>query len=244
VTGLGLLIPLAIILLLGAIAAVAVFVAQRVRAGEPLALPLRSILVGYFHLMSMAAVLLLAVGLATLLKAALSEPLGRSFSYSLPSRELMARPPFGPEAPGAFRPTPEQIEQQYQFVLRQAEEQYRNDLLQGATMLVVGIVLWPLQTWGRRRIGRPGDPAADFFARTQLILLLVLTSLVGIFSLPTGIYEGLRYLLLRTDQVAFQQPPGGSISTALVFVPLWVVYLWAALRRTRAEITTPGPAAA
>ena len=72
----------------------------------------------------------------------------------------------------------------------------------------------------------------------------MLTSLVGIFSLPTGIYEGLRYLLLRTDQLAFQQSPGRSIATALVFVPLWLVYLWAALRRIRAEIAPPGPAAA
>ena len=102
---------------------------------------------------------------------------------------------------------------------------------------------------GRSRPGVVGSPGRTIrlqasFARTQLILLLVLTSLVGIFSLPTGIYEGLRYLLRRTDQLAFQQSPGRSIATALVFVPLWLVYLWAALRRIRAEIAPPGPAAA
>jgi hypothetical protein len=232
---LGILIPLTIVTVLGTLVAVTVFVVLRIRSGEPLVLPLRTILVAYFHLVSIVAVLILAVGLTTLLKAALSGPLGRSFSYYQPNRELMtARAEAGSAGQVRTGPTAEQLEEQRQRELRRIEQEYRNDLIQGTTMVVVGGVLWPLHAWGRRRIVRLGDSASSFFAKAHLTLLLVLFSLIGVISLPLAIYEALRYLLPE-DDLTFRPAPGGTVATALVFVPLWLYYLWTALHRMRRE---------
>lgn len=233
---LGLLAPLVLILVVGAVIAVVVFVVQRGREGASLVLSLRTILVAYFHLMSLIAVLLLAVGLATLLKAALSEPLGRSFSYQSPMmRVATARVEVGPQGQVKTGPPPEVAEEQRKRDEQRVEQEFRNDLLQGGAMAVVGAVVWPLHAWGRRTLTGRGEPAARFFDRTHMTLLLLITSLVGVISLPLGMYEGLRYFIVPAEVDTFRQPPGGAVATALVFVPLWAVNLLVALRRMRRE---------
>ncbi|MBI2322570.1 MAG: hypothetical protein HYU88_10930 [Chloroflexi bacterium] len=141
----------------------------------------------------------------------------------------------GEPAPRPAEPTPEQVEEQRQRELRRIEQEYRNDLIQGGTMALVGAILWPLHAWGRRRIVLADSAWARFFARLHLIVLLLLFSLVGIISLPTGIYQALRFFLVPADEFAARQPPGESVAAAIVFVPLWAFYLAAALRQMRRE---------
>ncbi|MBI4506188.1 MAG: hypothetical protein HY691_11680, partial [Chloroflexi bacterium] len=127
---LGVVVPLAILMAIGAIVAVAVFVVSRMRAGEPLALSFRTILVAYFYLMSIVSVIVLALGLTTLLKAGMSQAVGREFSYWMPPRAVVAKPPEpavrpGEPAPRPAEPTPEQVEEQRQRELRRIEQEYR-----------------------------------------------------------------------------------------------------------------------
>lgn len=231
----GLVIPLAILATLGALVATGVFVVSRVRSGEPLGLSFRTILVGYFHLMSIVAVLLLATGLTTLLKAGLSEVFGREFSYWIP-RVVVAKPvPPQPGAPRPVEPAPEQLEEQRQRELRRIEQQVREDLIQGGTLALVGAIFWPLHAWGRRRIVPADNAWLAFFARAHLTILLLLFSLIGIISLATGLYQLLRFALLPTTEDLSPQPPGESVALALVFVPLWLFFLATALRQMRQE---------
>lgn len=236
----GIVIPAAIVLGLGALVAVAVFVILRLRAGETLDLSFRTILIAYFRLMSIVSVLVLALGLTTLLKAGMSEPLGREFSYWMPPA-MLAKPPPPPVRPGEpgppprSEPTSEQLVEQRQRQIRQVEQQFRSDVVQGTTMAMVGAILWPLHAWGRRRIARVEDAWSAFFARLHLTILLVLFSLVGIISLATAIYQVLRFILVPAEEYLPSQPPGESLAAAAVFVPLWIFYLVAALSRMRRE---------
>lgn len=231
----GLLVPLVVLVAIGALVAVVLFAATRVRSGAPDGLSLRTLLVGYFHLMSIVAALVLATGLTTLLKAGMSEIFGREFSYWTPPRVVAKPVPLEPGAPRAVEPSPEQLEEQRQSALRRIAQQVREDLVQGGTLALAGAILWLLHAWGRRRIVVADDAWRAFFARAHLTILLLLFSLIGIISLPMGIYQLLRFYLIPAAEDVPPQPPGESVAMAVVFVPLWLFYLAAALRQMRRE---------
>jgi len=140
----------------------------------------------------------------------------------------VAPPPPGVEAAAPASPTSEQIEQ----AKRQQERSYRDSLIQGISMAVVGGIIWVLHLVGRRRMGL--EEAEPFFKKAYLALLLGIFSVVGIIFLPTAVYETLRYYILGpVNEFDYRPAPGGSLATAIVFVPFWVYYLLALLRETR-----------
>lgn len=236
---LSVLIPAAIVAVLGVIIAAGIFVLQRVRAGQPLNLSFRTIAAAYFHLMAIACFLVMTVGIATGLKAGLSEVFDRDFSYfhpPSPARVVIDEGPPGP--PGRLRPS--SAEEQTERNRRDVERQYQNDLIQGITLTVVGAVLWGLHTIGRRQV-TPED-VEPFFSRAHSTVLLAIFGIVGVVALPVSLYELLRFFIITVDadQNFRSQPPGASVATALVFVPVWIYYLADILRRTRRE-TVPSP---
>lgn len=214
----GFVIPLAVLIALSTVIGIGVYLAVRVRAGTPLVLSFQSILLGYFYLMALVSFLFLAVGLSSLLKAGMSQPFGRSFSYYVPDRNLPAPVKF----PDGSQTSPEEIRRQQ---LAQVEQQFRNDLVQGGTATVFGLVLWPLHLWGRRRLVSGDDPFASYLSRTFLVIPLVLFSLIGISTLITAVFQLLSFLVAPADSGSFQAPPGGAVATAVVFVPLWAHYV-------------------
>ncbi|MBI4507774.1 MAG: hypothetical protein HY691_19770, partial [Chloroflexi bacterium] len=48
-----------------------------------------------------------------------------------------------------------------------------------------------------------------------------------------------RYLGTQPFDLVPRQPPGDAVATALAFVPLWLVFLAAALRQVRREREAP-----
>lgn len=225
---LSILIPAAIVAVLGVLIAAGVFILQRVRTGQPLNLSFRTIAAAYFHLMAIACFLVMTVGIATTLKAGVSDAFGRQFSYYLPT---MSKPI--PDAPPGRIPPPEE---QTERNRRDVERQYQNDLIQGITLAVVGTVLWGLHTIGRRQV--TPDDARPFFSRAHSTVLLAIFGIVGVVALPVSLYELLRFFIVNADENFRSQPPGASVATALVFVPIWMYYLLDILNRTRREATS------
>lgn len=224
---LSVLIPAAIVAFLGLLIAAGVFILQKVRSGQRLNLSFRTIAAAYFHLMAIACFLVMTVGIATALKAGLSDAFGRPFSYYTPP---VSRPT--PEGAPSRVPPPED---RTDFGRREVDRQYQNDLIQGVTLAVVGAVLWGLHTIGRREVTPPEIEL--FFSRAYSTVLLAIFGPVGVVFLPTGLYELLRYLLVSIDDASRNQP-GASVATALVFVPIWMYYLMDILKRTRWEATS------
>lgn len=226
---LSVLIPAAIVAVLGVLIAAGIFVLQRVRSGQPVQLSFRTIAAAYFHLMAIACFLVMTVGITTGLKAGLSEVFGREFSYYRPAVATKVAPPDMGRPP--VTPPEDVIERSR----RDAERQYQNDLIQGVTLAVVGAVLWGLHTIGRRQV--TPDEARAFFSRGHSTVLLAIFGIVGVVALPVGLYELLRFFLVTADEGFRSQPPGASVATALVFVPVWMFYLMDILKRTRREET-------
>lgn len=231
----GILIPVSIIAVLGFVIAAGVFMLQRVRSGQPLVLSFRTIAAAYFHLMAIATLLVLTVGLSTGIKAGLADAFGREFSYSRP---VTMRAAVGPG--GTARPPPPVPEEQQERQRKDIERQYQNDWIQGITLTLVGAVLWGLHLFGRRRVTPEEPETRQFFARAYSTVLLAIFGLVGVVALPMGMYELLRFFLVPLDESAPNQPPGASVAMAVVFVPIWIYYLNDILARSRRE-NIPSP---
>lgn len=221
------LAPLLILAALVVLIAVGVFVAGRLRSGEAVAVSPRMILLAYLYVMSLAGLLTGAVGLSTGLKVGLAVPLGVEFSYYRPVAPAIPVP-----APnGQTKPVSPVDTARAQAEL---ERQRRQDVIQAATAIVVGLAVFVTHTLGRRRVG-PSLPAIDgLLRRGDTTLLLAVFGIGGLISLIMGIQDLLQFWLLpAVDEFSYRSPPGSSVATAIVFVPLWLYYLQALVRQSR-----------
>lgn len=232
---LSILIPVGILAFLAIVVALVVFMVTRARAGEPIGLSFRTILQAYFYLMSIVSFLVLVIGLTVGIKVALSAVLGPSFSYYTASSVRMSvekPPPPDSTTRPEVKPQPVPPEEQ-ERQRRQQDRQRQEDIIQGVTLAVAGAIVWGLHTLGRRRLFSPTEPLDRFMARAHLTILLAIFGVVGVIALPMALNDLLRYFLVPSDEFSGRQPPGASVATALVFVPIWVYYLLAVVRQSR-----------
>jgi len=221
------IIPIGVILGLAVVAAGVVYFGFRLRSGEPINISFSFLLKAYFYLLTIVGLIVLLIGLSGLLNAGLGLVLGRDFGYPRPP---VARPiAVSPEGvPLKTAPPPEE---QRLEAGRQQERQFREGLLQGASMLLVGGIVWGVHALGRRRMTRGEDERSSFLGMAYLIIVLAISSIVGVISLTSAINDTLRfYLIEAVSEFEFRPPPGQNVSVALVFTPAWVYYLLALLR--------------
>lgn len=230
----GILVPVAILAILAVLIALAVFVVQRSRSGEPLGISFRTVLLTYFYLMSIASFLVLTGGLSTGVKAGLSNVFGREFSYWFPPGMRVMSVGEGPMRGEDLTPQPVP-EAERERKRREVERQYQNDLIQSATFAIVGGVIWVLHSIGRRLMESQEETFREFFRKAQLTIMLAIFSIVGIITLPFGIYQLLQFVIIPVDEFTFRQPPGDTVATAVVFVPVWLFYLAMVLRQRLRE---------
>jgi hypothetical protein len=198
----------------------------------------QTVVSAYLALVIGASLIVATVGAARLLGALMSDAFGRSFTYQSYSFVENPRPVL---PPGATDPqTPSEVEQRQRYEETERarlENKYRDDIVYGVTMLVVGLFMFGVHTAGRQFLRRRrGEPA--LIARSYLILMLISTSVVALVSLVTAIASVVRRYVLETvgpDRV--MSNPGESVALALAFLPLWLWFLYRALR----EVAGPKP---
>ena len=231
---LSIMVPLVV---LGLVIVGVIFAIQRVRRGEGVSLSLRQVLAFYFYVMTVVTLLVAFSGLSRLVQAGLALPLGKEFSYypvyyPVPMRLEAPTAPAPAVAPTVVPPQkgpiPEEEEARRQKGLDQA---FNEGILGGLNFMVVGGLFWLVHQWGRRRFGQNGDMLENLY----LIGLLSVFAGLTLYSLPSGINDTLRYYLLEETGIS---PPGGRLATAIVALPLWLLYLSATLRRLRASRAT------
>lgn len=226
------LVPILVLVIL---AGAVVLLLRRGEGG--LDISFQTVVSAYLALVIGAALIVAAAGFARVLKAAFSDAFGRDFSYQSFVSSVPVRPSVPPGVP---MPAPEEQER----VQREAEERernrvenlYRDDVVYGVTMLVVGILMFGIHAAGRQFLRRrAGEP--PLIHRAYLLLMLGTTSVVALASLIAATADlARRYILQSVGPEVMLPSPGGALATTIAFIPLWLWFLFRILR----EISTPG----
>ncbi len=219
--GLSFLLPILFLMALAVLVAGLAYMVVRVRAGAHIDLSFRLLLYIYFYAMLILSLVVLAAGLSSLMNAGLASVVGRQFSYSAPAD-------YGPAAmgfPSGSAPADREAILQGSF---------RSGLAEGLSFTVVGGLIWVLHRWGQGALRRRASGEESALHRIYLAVLLAIFSIGGILALSQGVSDTVRYALGGVaDPYAYSSPPGGSLSAAIVFVPIWIYYfttLWRELR--------------
>lgn len=215
----GVLIPAAI---LGSIALVILLVVQRIRGG--IELSPRGLLRLYLYIASLAGIVVLTIGLASVVNYGLARAVGNEFIYGGPGPVGVARAcPPGTAEKGCVEPTAEQLEQQRVQQKLQTDRRRDEDLIRGITFTFFGAIFWTAHWAARRGIG-DADVAASALRRGYLMLGTVVFGLCTIVMLPTGIYQALANVLLNTPTDLFRQG-ADALGGGIVSLPIWLIYL-------------------
>jgi len=217
------LIPTAV---LGVLVLLAVLFFQRGREGVDLS-P-RALLRVYLYVASLAGIILLAVGLASLTNVALASAFGDRFVYGGSSAPLI-RP-----CPPSAEDCPPSAEEQAFAEEQQRREQERRrveDLIRGVTYALFGTLFWGAH-WAARRGLVGAEERGSFLWRGYLMLGTVVFGLGTLVMLPTGVYQALTNVLLPVEE-GYWRGGAEALGGGLVTLPIWLVYLRLAVREFR-----------
>lgn len=229
---LGILVPIAV---LGLVILAAALIFRR--GGEGLDLGPRGLLRLYLYVASLAGVVVLVIGLSGILQAGFAQAFGAGFVYGESPRPITA-----PCPPGAVNCPPQPPVDLDAQQRQQLERRRADDLIRGLTFAAFGAVFWAAH-WTARR-GVAGDDDGPRLPRGYYLLGTVVFGLATIILLPTGIYQGLSYLLLPAAPGTFRQGAGESLAGGVVSLPVWLTYLWLVVRDVRVVRALPPPPAA
>ncbi|HUG56226.1 MAG TPA: DUF5671 domain-containing protein [Candidatus Limnocylindrales bacterium] len=214
----GVLVPAAV---LGVLILVAVLFFQRGREGVDLS-P-RALLRLYLYIASLAGIVLLVIGLASVTNFALASALGDEFVYG----GSVGPVPVRPCPPGAIDCPDISEEEQARIVEQQRLEQERRrseDLIRGLTFSVFGAVFWGAHWMARRGLVGPEERGSVLW-RGYLMLGTVVFGLATVVLLPTGLYQALANVLLSSPDPYYYRPGADALGGGLVSLPVWLVYL-------------------
>lgn len=225
-------VPLAVLGVLGFLA-FAFF--QRGRDGFEL--DARGLLRLYLYAASLAAIIVLTAGLASVTNAAIASAFGDEVVYGGSfAGPAIARQVCPPGAPGCVEPTPEQLARQQEQQRRQEKEQRgrrrADDLIRGTTFAVFGAIFWAAHWGARRGLIGPEERGSPLW-RGYLMLGTAIFGLTAVVSLPTGVYQALAGALLPPSEFGFYRQGADSLGLGLVSLAAWLVYLRLAVRELR-----------
>lgn len=193
----------------------------------------------YLYVGSLVSVLVLAFGLSLVAHGALGA-VAPEFTYGGPPPGFRAEPrpvPAGTPPPGVVeRPVPPSPQEQN-------ERRTRESLLQGLTTATVGALFWGVHWWGRRKL-EAADERSLLLRRGYFLVGVATFGIASIALLPFAVYQSLRYFLIPAAPGDFRPGAGEALSSALVAVPAWLLYLRVVLDDVRAAPTAPPAPAA
>ena len=185
----------------------------------------RGLLRLYLYIASLAGIVVLSIGAASVVNYGLARAAGDQLIYGGSPVPPIARPACPPEAAGkgCVEPTAEELERQRQAEQQQRERQRNEDLLRGITYASFGALFWGAHWAARRGLGE-SDASMVALRRGYLMLGTVIFGLATIVLLPTGVYQVLAFFILATPEGYYRQG-ADALGGGLVVLPVWLVYL-------------------
>lgn len=187
-----------------------------------------SLLRAYLYLASLAGILTLTIGLASLANVGLARALGDQVIYG--GSPVKPAPQFCP--PGSVTcPEPVvDLARQRQQEQEQRERRRAEDLLRGVTFTAFGALVWGAHRAARR--GLDGTAEASGVRRAYLMLGTITFGLATVMLLPSGLYQALAGALLPGGEYDYR-PAADSLGGGLACLPVWLGYLWTLRRDVR-----------
>ena len=237
---------------LAAVVAGGVVLFLRLRAREPININLRFLFRIYLLVVIVAGLLVFAQGASNLLQAGFASVGGKQFSYN----------PVYVQIPGPNeRQTPSALELKDRAKLTDAELEelsiiqrerarkqdelneerrrlgldraVKEGLIQGVSFLIIGLAIWGSHFAGRRWL-ETEEERDSLLSRVYLTLVTITFGVITIVYLPQAVFETLSYVILEPlDQ--FRQP-GEKLSLSITALPIWLIFLWQAIRAIRLKV--------
>lgn len=187
----------------------------------------RGLLRTYLYLASLAGLITLAIGVASLTNYGLAAAFGSEVIYGGSPKPSLAVPRCPPGAAGCTEPSRADLELQQRQEREQRDRRQSEDLLRGLTFTAFGALVWGAH-WAARR-GLDADEGTSGLRRAYLMLGTVIFGLATVIMLPTGMYQALASAILPVDQFTYRQP-ADQLGGGIACLPIWLLFL-AMLRR-------------
>lgn len=230
------LVPVAVI---AVIVIIAVLAFQRGRDGFDLSG--NAVLRAYLYLGSFAGVIALAFGLSALMNGALATAVGNEFVYG-------SSPAIRPCPVGVDCPAPPIAP--LQSVNELTDRRRLEDLVRGATFTAFGALFYGAHRWARGAMYPRNVTVgvhSDGLRRAYLLLGTVVFGVGAIALLPAGVYQVLANAILPTSPSLFRPGIADTLTSGVVSLVIWLLYLRTVLRDARGGggtwVHRSGPAA-
>ena len=246
------LIALGAVVGLAAVVAATVFLFLRFRAREPISIDPRLLLRLYLYVAIIAGLLVFTQGASSFLRAGMAGGFGEDFSYRPVYVSL-------PEDQDRHIPTPVELKEQSRLTEAEREElssvlaeradkrveleatrqrlgldrALEEGLIEGIGFTAIGALVLLAHVFGRRALELKGE-REGLLARLYLLAIVVVFGVITIVNLPQAVFETLRFGLLDpVGQFGHDFQPGGKLALSITTLPIWLLYLWGAIRAVR-----------
>jgi hypothetical protein len=111
-----------------------------------------------------------------------------------------------------------------------------DDLTLASVLLGTGLVICVLHIYGRRTVQKSEEEATTNIRRIYLFFMLGIFSVTGLISLPSAIYQTIRYFIVEEPSYYYQyqpQAPSTELAIAIVFLLLWAYFMFRVVREMR-----------
>jgi hypothetical protein len=173
------------------------------------------VLLAYAYVAMFVAVFLAASGTALLVKAALTAPAGRDFSYNTePEWYYWSRS----EDSGGAHDEP----------LDPSDDAIRNDIAGGVTLALIGGFVFGIHGIGAELLRRREAQGQRLLSRSYNLLGLAAGTIAVLAGLGTAVHDFLRRYAFDTSTIEpWDFPrPGGALGGGVVFLPLMLWFGW------------------
>ncbi len=248
----GALIVFVVLVVIGLVIGGAVFLFLRFRSGLTIQISMRFLLRLYMYVVIIVGLLLFTQGVSSLVRAGMAGAGGKDFSYrpvfvAVPGFQEI-RVPKPVELKERADLTDQELEELAQIIaererknreLREEQQRkgldraFKEGLIEGISFTIIGAIIWLVHVLGRMRLETQEERESPL-NRVYLIVLVVTFGVITIVNLPQAVFESFRfYLLDPVDEFSRRYQPGGKLALSIASLPIWVLYLTAAIRSVR-----------
>lgn len=209
---------------------------------------LKTLVVAYGYLMSLITLIVFAYGLAATINGGMSYLFGYQFSYEVSQYYNYDYNKYPDMGPSDAQLQEEAVDAGWDLITYEGEkytvdlDARKRDIITSVSLFLSCGFLFAVHQWILVQLRKDDEnkSADQMFSKIYKFITLTIFSIVTVIALPTSIYQLLNYLLFGVKDLYdyARAIPGQPISTALVSVPIWLMFLNQVMKKDSAPVAT------